>query len=313
MVDESGSRQARRIVHIQYVTLHRVNFVRYVRHGGDDVHVELAEEALLYDFKVQKAQEAAPEAAAQGERALGFVDEGCIVELELLQHAAELLELVCLDGIHTGEYHGFHFLEAGDCLVTRASHMCNGVSHFDLHGALDAGDDVSYVSAAHLGSWYELHLEGAHFLNLVPHSGGDELHLVTFAQGAVEDFEIGNDASELVEDGVEDESLKGCFGISGRSGNLLNYSIKYGGDAFSGAGGNLENLLGRAAKKVAYLVRNYFYLSRIHVYLVEHGDNLKAVVNSHVEVGNGLGLNALGCIHYQQRALACGDAAGDLV
>ena len=68
MVDEGGGGESRRIVDIQYLALGGIYLVRYVRHCGDHVHVELAEEALLHDLEVQEAEETAAEARAQRQR-----------------------------------------------------------------------------------------------------------------------------------------------------------------------------------------------------------------------------------------------------
>ena len=206
--DESGSRQAGGIVHVQHVALHRINFVRHVGHGGDDVHVELAEQPLLHYFQVQKAQETASEAAAQGKRALGLVDKRCVVELELLQYAAQFLELIGLDGVHTGEHHRLDLLEACDGLRARAGNVGDGIAHLNFHRALDAGDDVANVAAAHVGAGYELHLERAYLFHLVLHAGGHELDFVPFADAAVCYLEVSYHAAERVEDRVENEGLE---------------------------------------------------------------------------------------------------------
>ena len=49
------------------------------------------------------------------------------------------------------------------------------------------------------------------------------------------------------------------------------------------------------------------------VYLVEDGDDLEVVLHREVEVGEGLGLDALAGVDDEQRSLAGGDGARDLV
>ena len=72
----------RRAVEQADVVLHR-------RRGGDEVEVELALEPLLDDLHVEQAQEAAAEAEAEGDRALGLVGDGRVVEVELLERVAQ--------------------------------------------------------------------------------------------------------------------------------------------------------------------------------------------------------------------------------
>ena len=47
--------------------------------------------------------------------------------------------------------------------------------------------------------------------------------------------------------------------------------------------------------------------------LVDHGQDLQVVLHGQIGVGQGLGLDALGGVHHQHRALAGGQGAGDLV
>ena len=52
MVDDRRCRQAGGVVHIDDFPLGGVHLVRDVGHGGDDVHVELPEQAFLDDFQM---------------------------------------------------------------------------------------------------------------------------------------------------------------------------------------------------------------------------------------------------------------------
>ena len=71
MVDFRGLGHTRRIVHLLFVAVLVVDEIAYVGHGGDDVHVELAVEALLHDFHVEQSEETAAEAEAEGNGTFG--------------------------------------------------------------------------------------------------------------------------------------------------------------------------------------------------------------------------------------------------
>ncbi len=182
--------------------------------------------------------------------------------------------------------------------------MGDGVAHLDLGCTLYAGDDISHVPTAYLIARDEFHLEVPDLLHLVFHAGGEELHLVALTDAAVLDFEVGYNSAERVEYRVEDEGLERCLRVSLRCGDFLDYGIQNRSHPLSGTGGHLEHILRLAADQIADLVRNEFHLSRLHVYLVEHRDDLKSVVDGHVKVGDGLCLHALRCVHHQQRTLA---------
>ena len=132
-------------------------------------------------------------------------------------------------------------------------------------------------------------------------------------QGSVLYLEIGDDPAEGVEDGIEDEGLQGSFRIPFRSGDLLHDGIQDGLYALPRAGGDAEDVVQVAADEVHDLIRHHIRLRGVHIYLIEDGDDFEPVVYGLVEVGDGLGLDALGRIHHQQRTLAGSDGTGDFV
>ena len=46
-------RHARGVMHLDHVTVLGIDIITYVRHGSDDVHIELAVETFLHDLHVQ--------------------------------------------------------------------------------------------------------------------------------------------------------------------------------------------------------------------------------------------------------------------
>ena len=153
---------------------------------------------------MEKAEESAAEAEAEGGRGLRGERQRRVVELELLQAGAQVLEVLGVDGVDAREDHGLDFLEAGDGLLARLLHVRDGVAHFALLARLDAGDDVADVACRQLLARLHLQLEHAHLVGVVLLAGGEELHEIVLGNGAVENLEIGDDAAEGVEDGIED-------------------------------------------------------------------------------------------------------------
>ena len=75
------------------------------RRGGDERQPELALQALPDDVHVEQAEEAAPEPEAERARRLGHVRDRRVVELQLLQALAEVLEVVAVDRVQAAEHH----------------------------------------------------------------------------------------------------------------------------------------------------------------------------------------------------------------
>ena len=89
--------------------------------GGDQVEIELALQPLLDDLEMQQAEEAAAEAEAQGGRGLRLEMEARIVEAQLGQALAQLLEIrgvgrkqAAEDDRHAGLEAGQSGCRAGD-------------------------------------------------------------------------------------------------------------------------------------------------------------------------------------------------------
>ena len=118
--------------------------------GGDQVEVELPAQALLDDFKVEEAQKAAAIAEAECRRGFGFVVEGGVVEAELAEGFAELLEVVGVDGEQAAPDDGDGGLEAGERVGGRASLVGDGVADVAVGDGFDGGVDVAHLARAEL-------------------------------------------------------------------------------------------------------------------------------------------------------------------
>ena len=71
MVDNSQVRHSGRIMYFHLRAVFEIDVITYVRHGGDNVHIELAVQALLHNLHVEKSEEAAAETKAKRNRRLG--------------------------------------------------------------------------------------------------------------------------------------------------------------------------------------------------------------------------------------------------
>ena len=85
MVDERWIGQSRWVMYLFHTTLLVIYHIGYVRNGGDDIHVELTVQTLLYNLHVEQTEESASETEAQGNRTLRREGKRSIVELQLLQ------------------------------------------------------------------------------------------------------------------------------------------------------------------------------------------------------------------------------------
>ena len=106
-------RHVGRIVQFDLLAVGQLDLVDDRRRGRDQVEVELARQPLLDDLQMQEAEEAAAEAEAERGGGLRLVAEGGVVEAELADRGAQVLEIGGVDREDAAEDHRHRRAEAG--------------------------------------------------------------------------------------------------------------------------------------------------------------------------------------------------------
>ena len=133
---------------------------------------------------------------------------------------------------------------------------------------------------------------------------GHEFHEITLRYGAVENLEVCYDSAEGVEHGVEYQRLQRGCGVALGGGNAFHYGAEHVGNAESGLTAGPQYLLPLASEQLDDLILHFVWFGGVEVHFIEHGNDLQIIFDGHVEVGYGLGLYALRCVHDEQGALA---------
>src|SRR5690606_16176387 len=141
--DLADGRHLARVRDFELRPVRQLDRVADVRERGDDVEVELAVEALLDDLHVEHAEEADAEAEAERSAGLGLVGERGVVELELVERGAEVLEVAGVRRVDAGEDHRLDLAEAGHRLGRGALRVRDRVADARVADVLDAADDVA--------------------------------------------------------------------------------------------------------------------------------------------------------------------------
>ena len=281
--------------------------------GGDEGQVELPLEALADDLHVQQAQEAAAEPEAERARRLGLVGEAGVVEPELLQRLPELGQLVAVDRVEPGEDHGLGLPVAGQRPGRGAAVLGDGLARAGLAHVFDPGDEVADL--ARTEGVRRFGVGGAHpdLVGVVGRSGLHEPQPGPGGQHPVHHPHRRHHPPVLVEVGVEDQPLQRGVGRAGRGRGALDDGVEQLGHAGAGLGRDPQDGIGGQAQHLLDLGRVPVGVGRGQVDLVEGGHDLQVVLEGHVAVGQGLGLDALGRVHHQDHRLAGGQGAAHLV
>ena len=191
--------------------------------------------------------------------------------------------------------------------------MGDGISHLYLHSTLDTGYDISHASARDLLARMHLHLQNTDLVRIIFLSSADELDLVSRLDGTVHHLEIRNDSSERVEHRVKDKGLQRSVRVSCRSRNRFHYCVQHFLHTLAGLSRCQQHLLRLASQKIHHLIRNHIHHRRLHIYLVQHGNDLQVVLYGKIQIGYCLSLNTLSGIHNQKRTLTGSDGTGHLI
>src|SRR5690606_25841411 len=132
-------------------------------------------------------------------------------------------------------------------------------------------------------------------------------------QAPVDHADVGDHAAVGVVDGVEDHRAAGGVLAALGRGQGAHDVVEQLLDAHARLAGDAQHLGGLHAHQLADLRGVLLRLRGRQVDLVEHGDDGEVVLHREVEVRQGLRLDALGRVDQQDRALAGGQGAGDLV
>ena len=265
------------------------------------------------DLHVQHAQEADPEAEAQGVGAFRLVEQRGVVERQLGERVAEVLVVVGVDREHAGVDLRLDLLEAGQHFHVRRLGVGQGVAHRRAVDVLDGGAHPAHLAGFQDVGLFALGGEHAQAVDHVVLAGGFDVDLVALLEAAVTDPHQRDHAHVVVEPGIDDQRLQPRVALARRRRNALHQLLEQVVHAQAGLGRHMAGVGGVQADDLLDLLGDpvRFRLRQIH--LVEHRQHLQVLLDGGVAVAHRLRFHALGGVHHQQRALAGGQGAGHLV
>ncbi len=262
---------------------------------------------------MEQAEEADAEAEAQRRRGLGLVDQRGVVELELVQGLAQVRVVGAVERVETREDHRLRVLVAAEGLGRTVLQAGDGVTDLGLTDVLHAGDDVAHLADADAVGRGHLRGGDADLQQLVGGAGGHHPDALALVELAVDHTDVRDDAAVRVVDRVEDHRAGGGVLDADRGRHGGDDLVQQCLDAETGLRRDAQHVLGLAADQVRELLGELLRLGGRQVDLVQDGDDREVVLHRQVQVGEGLGLDALGGVHQEDGALARGEGARDLV
>ena len=203
---------------------------------GDQVEVELAGQPLLHDLQMQEPEESAAETEAERGGGLRLVAEGGVVETQLADRGAQVLEIRRIDRKDAAEDHRHRRAEAGQRRRGRPPILGDGVADRGVGDLLDrAGEEAELARSEH-APVDQLRREDADRVHFVDGSGPHHADLHAFLELAVDDAHQHDDAEIGVVPGIDQKRLQRRVGVAGGRRQPGDDGFQHRVDALAGLG-----------------------------------------------------------------------------
>ncbi len=178
---------------------------------------------------------------------------------------------------------------------------------------LDPGNDKADLAGCQFADLTHDRGKDPHLECLVGAVGRHQLDLVALLHNPVKKPYQDDHPLVLVIPGIEQQRLERSSGVACGGRNLLYdlFQNLVSTDPFLGAG--QHRVMGIDTDDLLDLFLDTLRLGSRKVDFVQHREDFKIVVKGQIHIGQGLGLDPLGCVHYQQPAFAGRQRAGDLI
>ena len=283
------------------------------RRGQDQREVVLPLEPLLDHVEVEEPEEAAAEAEAERRRAVLLVDQGGVVELQLLERLGQLAVVVRLHRVDRGEDHRLGLAVARHRLRRGPFGLREGVADGQAREGLDPGEHVAHLPRRQLGGRHPLEALAADLLDPVLRARVHQADAAAGAQGAVEEAHQQDGAAVGVVLGVEQERTQRLLGVARGGRQLGDDRLQQVVDAGAELRRDVDRLERVEGEVPVDLLHHPVDVGGREVDLVDHRHDREVELHGQVEVGDGLRLDPLGGVDDQEGALAAHQRAADLV
>ena len=280
------------------------DFVRDVRRRLHEVDIGILLQPLLHDFHVQQAEEAAAEAEAERVARFGLEFEAGIVDRELVERFAELLEVLAVGRIQAAEDHPLRLFVAGQRGGRLAVGDRHRVADVDVAERLDVADDVADLAGGELVAADAPRRELAELDDVVRRAGLQELDPRALADRAVHDADVRDRAAVLVVHRVEHHRLQHGVRIARRRRHALEHGLQHGFAVEARLRAAADDFVGIDRQRVLDFFLDFVDAGVREIDLVDHRHDRQIVLHRRVGVGDRLRFDALKRIDQQHGPFA---------
>ena len=201
----------------------------------------------------------------------------------------------------------------GSGFADRLPVVGDGVADAGVGHLLDRGGQKADLAGPELVHVEQLGREHADAVHLVGRTGAHHADALALLEHAVDDAHQHDHAEIAVVPAVDQQRLERRVAVAARRRQARDDGLQHLGNVEPGLGRDQDGVRGVEPDHVLDLLPYLLGLGRRQIDLVEHRHDFVIVLDRLVDVGERLRLDALRRIDHQQRALAGGERAVDLV
>ena len=239
--------------------------------------------------------------------------EARVVQPQLLQSIAQHRMLVRVDRVETGEDHALDVFESRQRFGSGIVDRRDRVADLRVGDVLDGRDEEADFAGGELLELNGLRRHYAHRLDVERLAVRHDLDLVALTKPSVDDAREHNHAAVRIEPRVEDERLQRSVGVALRRRQQVHDGFEDVGNVLAGLRRDRNGIVRRQPDRLLDHLLRALDVGAGQVDLVDDRNDVEPVRDGEVRVGQRLGLDALRGVDDQQRALARGERARDLV
>ena len=262
---------------------------------------------------MEQAEEAAAEAEAERDGAFGLEEERGVVEPKLLQRFAQQGVFVGVDRVEAGEDHGLDFFETGQRFDRGAIVIGDGVADLGVGNVLDVGDKEANFAGDQFFDFHRLGREYAQSFDLEHAPVPPQADVLSLLQGAFEHAGQDHHAAIGIEPGIKNQRLQVVARRRLWAAAPFDDGFQNIGYALAGFGADQASVRGIESDGAFDHFLGALDVGARQVDLVDDRNDLKAVVDGEVGVGERLRFDSLGGVNNQQGAFARSQRARNLV
>ena len=262
---------------------------------------------------MQKTEEAAPETESKRNGRFRNERYGRVVQRQLFKRVPKLRILIPLYRIKTAKHHRFDATVAGEGLRRRVKRVGDGVSHMRLRNAFDIRDEISHLAPSETIHRNVRRTEDADFLHRIFLPRNHEADIRSRSDLSVDDSDIADNTAVIVVNRIENQRPERRFGVSLGRADRLHDALQ---DVID-AGSFLRARKNRVRRVQSYRVLDLLFdrlgMRGREVDFIDDRNDVQALFDRHIRVGQRLRLDSLRCVHDKDRALAGRQRTGHFI